>query len=171
MKTTRLMAALAAGVLLASLAAAPAVRAEEEKKKEEPKKEESKPEKTVDCEMKFNLKGWSAFYKTSKGEGTITCNNGQTASVDVKATGGGITFGTEEIADGTGRFSKVNDISELLGGYAQSEAHAGAGKGAGASAMTKGDVQLTLTGTGKGVSVGFAFGKFTITKKGAEKKD
>jgi hypothetical protein len=169
MKATRLMVALAACTLMASLAASVPLAAEE--KKEEPKKEESKPAKTVDCEMKFNLKGWSAFYKTSKGEGTITCNNGQTASVDVKATGGGITFGTEEIADGTGRFSKVNDISELLGSYAQSEAHAGAGKGAGASAMTKGDVQLTLAGTGKGVSVGFAFGKFTITKKGAEKKD
>lgn len=160
MKTTRLMAAMAAGTLLATLAMAPALRAEEEKKKEEPKKE-----KTVDCEMTFNLKGWSAFYKTSKGEGTIKCNNGQTAAVTVKGTGGGISFGTEEITDGTGRFSKVNDISELFGGYAESEAHAGAGKGAGASAMTKGEVQLTLAGTGKGVSIGFAFGKFTITKK------
>jgi hypothetical protein len=164
MKMTRLMAAMAAGTLLATLAMAPPLRAAEEKK-EEPKKEEKKPAGTVDCEMKFNLKGWSAFYKTSKGEGTIKCDNGQSAAVTVKGTGGGISFGTEEIADGTGRFSKVRDISELFGGYAQSEAHAGAGAAAGASAMTKGDVQLTLAGTGKGVSVGFAFGKFTITKK------
>jgi hypothetical protein len=65
---------------------------------------------------------------------------------------------------GKGRFSKVSSINELLGGYAQSEAHAGAGKSADAQALTKGDIQLTLVGTGKGVDVGFAFGKFTIEK-------
>ena len=29
----------------------------------------------VKCKMTFNLKGWSAFYKTSSGHGTITCDN------------------------------------------------------------------------------------------------
>ena len=41
--------------------------------------------------MTFNLKGWSAFYKTAKGDGTITCSNGQKARVKIKATGGGRT--------------------------------------------------------------------------------
>ena len=39
--------------------------------------------------MTFSMKGWSAFYKTSKGEGTITCDNGESAAVTLKLTGGG----------------------------------------------------------------------------------
>jgi hypothetical protein len=118
----------------------------------------------VDCKMTFNLKGWSAFYKTSSGDGTITCDNGQSLGVKIKATGGGITFGKSEIIGGTGKFTGARNIEELLGSYAQSEAHAGAGKSSAAQAMTKGEVSLTLTGTGRGVDIGFAFGKFTISK-------
>ena len=116
------------------------------------------------CRMTFNLKGWSAFYKTSKGDGTITCDNGESMKVKIKATGGGITFGKSEILDGNGKFSDAKNIQELLGAYAQSEAHAGAGKSTGAQALTKGEVSLALSGTGRGVDVGFAFGKFTIEK-------
>jgi hypothetical protein len=119
----------------------------------------------TECKMTFNLKGWSAFYKTSKGDGTITCSNGQSMKVRIKATGGGITFGKSEIVDGTGRFSGARNIGELLGSYVQSEAHAGAGKSSGAQALTKGEVSLTLVGTGRGVDIGFAFGKFTIGKQ------
>ena len=43
------------------------------------------------CRMTYSLKGWSAFYKTAKGEGSITCDNGQSMKVKVKASGGGIT--------------------------------------------------------------------------------
>jgi len=118
--------------------------------------------KLIDCEMKFDLKGWSAFYKTAKGNGTITCDNGQTARVALKTKGGGITFGKSEIIGGTGKFSGARSIDELFGSYAQSEAHAGAGKSAGVQAMTKGEVSLALKGTGRGVDLGFSFGKFTI---------
>ena len=118
----------------------------------------------VTCKMTFNLKGWSAFYKTAKGDGTITCDNGQKAKVTITAKGGGITFGKSEIIGGTGRFTRVSGIGELFGSYAQSEAHAGAGKSSDAQALTKGEVSLTLVGTGKGVDIGFAFGKFTIEK-------
>src|SRR5262245_3095935 len=90
----------------------------------------------VTCEMTFNLKGWSAFYKTAKGDGTISCDNGQKARVSIKATGGGITFGKSEIIGGTGRFTKVAGIGELFGSYVQSEAHAGAGKSSDAQALT-----------------------------------
>ena len=62
-------------------------------------------EKLVACRMTFNLKGWSAFYKTAQGDGTITCDNGQKAKVRIKAKGGGITFGKSEIVGGTGRFT------------------------------------------------------------------
>ncbi|HEV8376642.1 MAG TPA: hypothetical protein VGR38_10485 [Candidatus Polarisedimenticolia bacterium] len=116
------------------------------------------------CDMKFELKGWSAFYKTAKGTGTITCSNGQKASVNVKSTGGGITFGKSEILNGIGHFSGARNIEELFGSYVQSEAHVGAGKSSSAQAMTKGEVSLALKGTGRGVDLGFAFGKFTIEK-------
>lgn len=119
-------------------------------------------ETLVSCRMTFTLNSWSAFYKTSKGEGTITCDNGQSAKVTLRAKGGGITFGKSEIVGGTGTFSGARGISELLGSYVQSEAHAGAGKSAGAQALTKGEVSLALAGTGRGVDLGFAFGKFTI---------
>jgi hypothetical protein len=120
----------------------------------------------IDCEMKFSIKGWSAFYKTSKGDGTITCSNGATARVEIKATGGGITFGKSEIVDATGRFTGAKSIDELFGSYVQAEAHAGAGKSADAQALTKGEVSLSIAGTGRGVDVGFAFGKFTIKRAG-----
>ena len=165
MKTTRLMAALAAGVLLASLAAAPAVRAEEEKKKEEPKKEETKPEKTVDCEMKFNLKGWSAFYKTASGWGHVTCANGQSRRVALRMKGGGLTFGRSVIS-GRGDFSPIGDIREVYGNYANAEAHAGLVRSSAAQVVTKGPVSLALAGKGRGVDLGFAFGKLTIAPAG-----
>jgi hypothetical protein len=145
-------AALAAAVVIGIIA--PPARAEEGKGA------------LVDCQMKFNLKSWSAFYKTARGEGTITCSNGASASVGIKATGGGITFGKSEVVDGTGRFTGATSIEELFGSYVQAEAHAGAGRSADAQALTKGEVSLSLVGTGRGVDVGFAFGKFTIKRGG-----
>ena len=118
----------------------------------------------IKCRMTFDLKGWSAFYRTAKGTGTIRCENGQTAAVKIRVTGGGITFGKSEIIGGTGKFSGARSIEELFGSYVQSEAHAGAGKSAGAQAMTKGEISLALAGTGRGVDIGFAFGKFTIER-------
>ncbi len=118
----------------------------------------------VECRMTFNLSGWSVFYKTAKGNGTITCNNGQKANVRIRAKGGGITFGKSDIVGGTGKFTGARSINELFGSYAQSEAHAGAGKSADAQALTKGEVSLALAGTGRGIDIGFAFGKFTIER-------
>ena len=117
----------------------------------------------VECRMKFNLKGWSVFYKKANGNGVIDCDNGQTATVSLKIRGGGLTFGKSEIEDGTGNFSDVADISELFGAYAHAEAHAGASGSSSATVLTKGEVQLALAGTGKGWNLGVDFGKFTIT--------
>ncbi|MDX1582816.1 MAG: hypothetical protein R3338_04375 [Thermoanaerobaculia bacterium] len=116
------------------------------------------------CEMSFELSGWSLFYKTASGEGTIECDNGQTADVLLKSKGGGITFGKSRIEDGIGKFTEVDDISDLYGTYVQAEAHAGAAKSAKASAMTKGEVSLSLAGKGEGVDLGVAFGKFVIER-------
>ena len=70
--------------------------------------------------MKFTMSGWSAFYKRASGTGTVTCNNGQTASVKLEARGGGITAGKSTIEDGNGEFSNVKNIDEIFGSYANS---------------------------------------------------
>ena len=116
------------------------------------------------CTMKFRLEGWSAFYETSHGHGTISCDNGQSAGVAIETKGGGVTFGKSKIVNGNGTFSDVESISELFGKYANAGAHAGAGESRAAQAVTKGTVSLALTGEGEGVDLGFSFGKFTITK-------
>lgn len=119
----------------------------------------------VSCEMRFDMSGWSAFYKRSSGTGTISCNNGQTMNVSLEARGGGISFGKSTIENGVGEFSPVGDISELLGGYASAEAHAGAGGSAKGQVVTKGPVSLALSGTGRGVDIGVAFGSFIISAR------
>lgn len=117
----------------------------------------------VDCKLSFNMKGWSAFYKTASGSGTITCSNGQSMQVKLSARGGGLTVGKSSIEDGRGEFSAVANIDELLGSYVAAEAHAGAVKSAKAQVMTKGEVSLALSGTGRGWDLGIAFGKLTIS--------
>ena len=61
----------------------------------------------VSCSMTFQMKGWSVFYKTASGTGTIRCSNGQTAAVKLEAKGGGLTFGKSSIENGKGEFSGV----------------------------------------------------------------
>jgi hypothetical protein len=145
--TTRLMAGALIGIVAAAGGATRAQAAE------------------TKCEMMFSLKGWSAFYKTAKGEGTIKCDNGQTAAVTIKVTGGGITFGKTEMKDATGKFSAVAKLDDLLGSYGAAQAEAGAVKSAEAQALTKGEVSLAISGTGEGFSLGVSGAKFTITKK------
>ncbi|KAF1701250.1 hypothetical protein [Pseudoxanthomonas suwonensis] len=116
----------------------------------------------VDCKLRFNLEGWSVFYKTATGTGTITCDNGASRAVKITAKGGGLTFGKSKIENGVGEFSGVNSIADTLGTYATAEVHAGAAKSSKAQVMTKGEVSLALAGTGKGWDLGVAFGKFVI---------
>ena len=116
----------------------------------------------IDCQLSFSMSGWSVFYKTSSGEGTVSCDNGQRLAVRISAKGGGLSFGKSKIENGTGEFSGVRDIQDVLGTYATAEAHAGASKSTKAQAMTKGDVSLALAGKGSGWDVGVAFGKFVI---------
>ncbi len=122
----------------------------------------------VKCKMTFNLEGWSAFYKTAKGRGTITCDNGQSARVSLHTTGGGPTVGISKMANASGTFSEVGDIGELFGTYAVAEAHAGAVESSSAQVLTKGLVSLVLKGSGKGVDLGVNFGKFVIERRGTD---
>lgn len=120
---------------------------------------------TTMCRMDYTLKGWSIFYKASRGAATITCDNGQTATAKISAKGGGLTAGKSQVRDGHGKFSEVDDIKELFGTYAMATAAAGAGQSAEAQALTKGEISLALAGSGTGIELGVSFGKFTITRR------
>ena len=144
-----------ATLVLAAASFLPAVRAEDKR--------------LLDCSMEFSLKGWSAFYKTSKGEGTVKCSDGQTLTVAIKTDGGGITFGKSDVKNGTGKFSGITKIEDTLGSYAYAGADAGAVKSSAAQVLTKGEVSLSLAGTGDGWNLGVDVGKFTISKFAAKK--
>jgi hypothetical protein len=118
----------------------------------------------LDCKLKFSLSTWSAIYKHSEGNGTVTCENGKSMRVSIVAKGAGLTVGKSHIDGGTGRFSDIHRISDVLGSYAQGEAHAGVVKSGTAQILTKGDVSLALAGNGEGVDLGVDIGKFTLTR-------
>lgn len=120
---------------------------------------------SVRCQMSFKMAGWSVFYKTATGTGTVKCSNGQSARVKLDSKGGGLTVGKSEIENGRGNFSPVRDISELFGAYVAAEAHAGAVKSVKAQAMTKGEVSLALAGNGRGFDLGIAFGSLRIERQ------
>ena len=119
---------------------------------------------SLDCTMKFNLSGWSAIYKHAEGEGTVRCANGDTLRVRIEAKGGGLTVGKSHIDDGTGKFTDVHRIEDVLGTYAQGDASVGAGKAGTAQVLTKGTVSLALAGAGEGVGLGISVGGFTISR-------
>jgi hypothetical protein len=118
----------------------------------------------TDCELRFNLSGWSAIYKHAEGSGTITCDNGKTFNVYIVAVGGGLTVGKYRINNGKGKFAEVTNTDQLFGSYAQAEAQAGVIKSGTAQVLTKGTSTLALSGAGEGVDLGISFGKFTITR-------
>ena len=117
------------------------------------------------CRLNFTMSGWSAFYKTSSGDGTVSCNNGERLNVRISAKGGGISFGKTQIDDGVGVFSDVYNIRDVIGGYATPAGHAGAGPSVKAQGVTKGPISLALTGKGRGWDIGIAFGSFVISER------
>ncbi|MGH8163738.1 MAG: hypothetical protein ACREP1_05325 [Rhodanobacteraceae bacterium] len=120
----------------------------------------------LECKMHFTMSGWSAIIKRAEGHGTVTCGNGESMAVNLRVVGGGLTAGKWQINDGTGTFTDVYSISDVLGNYAQGEANAAAGKAATAQVLTKGPVSLALAGVGQGVSLGISGSKFTISRAG-----
>ena len=118
------------------------------------------------CTLSYNMSGGGAFYKRSTGDGTITCDNGQTLAINIESRGGGLTFGKSKIEDGIGKFTPVNDIQDLIGGYATAEANAGVSDNASkAQVVTKGSISLALSGKGTGRTLGVSFGSFIITAR------
>lgn len=126
-------------------------------------------EAELDCKLKFSLTGWSLIYKHAEGTGTVRCENGQTMAVKIEAKGGGLTVGKSHIDNGTGRFTDVHRIEDILGTYAQGDASAGALKSGTAQVLTKGTVSLALAGAGEGVELGVSVGGFTISRAGEAK--
>jgi len=145
------MQLLAAAASMALLAALPAGSAQ--------------AQADLDCQLRFSMSGWSIFYKTASGNGTVTCSNGQSMAVRIETRGGGLSIGKSRIENGTGSFSGVRSIRDVLGGYATAEAHAGAVRSAKAQVVTKGPVSLALAGTGDGWDLGVAFGSFVISER------
>lgn len=120
----------------------------------------------LECKMHFTMKGWSAIIKKARGHGKVTCSNGESMPVNLEMVGGGLTAGKWQIDDGTGTFTDVHHISEVLGSYAQGEATAAAGKAGTAQVLTKGTVSLALAGVGQGIDLGLSGAKFTISRAG-----
>jgi len=116
----------------------------------------------LECTLHFSLSGWSAIYSTAHGSGTVTCQDGSSLPVVISAKGGGLTAGRSHIDDGTGHFSHVHSIREVLGRYAQGEAQAGMVHSATAQVLTKGTVSLALAGKGEGIDLGISLGEFTL---------
>lgn len=119
----------------------------------------------IDCELRFNLSGWSIFYKTATGNGTITCDNGASIPVKIRAKGGGLTVGKSTVSDGRGKFTGAYSLNDLIGTYGGAEVHAGASRSSNAQVVTKGDISLALAGTGRGWDLGVGFGKFVIERR------
>lgn len=119
----------------------------------------------IDCEMTFDLSGWSVFYKTASGQGTITCDNGATIPVSIRAKGGGLTVGKSNVINGRGKFTGAYSLNDLIGTYGGAEVHAGAVRSSNAQVVTKGDISLALAGTGRGWDIGIGFGKFVIKRR------
>jgi hypothetical protein len=121
-------------------------------------------EANLDCKLKFSLTGWSLVYKRAEGSGVVTCENGKSLPVKITANGGGLTVGKTHIDNGTGKFTDVHRIEDVLGTYAQGDASIAAGKAGTAQVLTKGNVSLALAGAGEGVDIGVSFGGFTIER-------
>lgn len=114
------------------------------------------------CKLQYSLKGWSFIYSEYRGTGSVTCQNGQSARVNIITRGGGLTLGKSEIINGKGKFSDVKNIGEIFGTYVAVNGHAGATKSVEGQAMTKGEVSLALSGKGRGFDLGIGLSAFTI---------
>ena len=121
--------------------------------------------RNLDCKLKFSLDSWSVIYKHADGAGEIFCEGMPPMPVRISARGAGLTVGKSHIEHGTGEFTDVRMMEDVLGDYAQAEAHAGAVKSGQAAVLTKGEVSLALAGHGEGIDLGVDVTKFTIKRR------
>lgn len=122
------------------------------------------PKGNVNCTMQFELRSWAAFYKSGKGDGKISCDNGKKADIFIRTHGGGVQFGKFNIANGSGKFTPVKSIDELFGKYASVGGEGAAVKARIGQSLSKDDITLDIKGTGTGGGFGFDFGSFRISR-------
>lgn len=122
-------------------------------------------ERELSCTLEFSTQEWSALYASTVGEGTVACSDGASLPVAIRANGIGITAGKWKIVQGTGRFTRVADIDDVLGHYVALSGDVGVVKTGTARVLTKGKVSLALTGTGEGFDLGVAIGDFRIGRR------
>jgi hypothetical protein len=120
------------------------------------------PRPDLSCSLHFSLSGWSALISRAQGTGTVTCADGSSLPVVITAKGGGLTAGRSHIDDGTGRFTHVHRIDDVLGRYVEGGAEAGVVHSGTAQVLTKGPVSLALAGRGEGIDLGVSVGEFTL---------
>jgi len=117
----------------------------------------------LECKMHFTLKSWSLIFKHVSGKGVVSCTNGQTLKVKLDSNGAGLSAGSSKIKDGTGGFTDLHAITDVLGTYAQAGAQTII-KSGNAQVLTKGSVSLALAGVGEGVELGITLGELTISE-------
>ena len=119
---------------------------------------------TTICKLEFGMRGWSKHFEQSTGRGTITCDNGQHATVAVIGYGADLRDGAGAFTDGTGTFSAVLDISVVIGSYAlPPAARVGGARPLGVGgAMTTGQATITFPLTGPTSHIPATFGRLSI---------
>lgn len=125
-------------------------------------------DRDLSCSLKFTSKEWSALYASAVGEGTVACQDGSSMPVAITAKGIGVTAGKWKITEGTGKFTHVAKIDDVLGSYLAVSGDVGVHKAGTARVLTKGKVSLALAGKGEGFDVGIAISDFKISKPAAK---
>lgn len=124
----------------------------------------SAADRELSCKLDFTANQWSVVYQHGEGAGTVTCKDGTRMPVRIVAKGIGLTAGKWKIDHGTGRFSRVQKIDDVLGHYASLSGNVGLVKTGDVQVATKGRVSLALAGHGEGVNIGVAINEFDIEK-------
>jgi len=104
--------------------------------------------RTIDCTLRFQLSGWSAIYDRVDGTGIVVCTDGTSMPVFVQAQGAGLTAGRSKITVGTGEFTGVRQIGDVMGTYAPGDWIVDVVQSAEAKLLSNGKVSLGLTGKG-----------------------
>ena len=118
----------------------------------------------LECRMHFDLSSWSLIYKHASGEGKVTCADGSTMNVKIRANGGGLTVGKSTVKDGVANFTDLESIADVPGTYVAADATAGVPKSGTVQVMTKSNASMALSGAGKGFGLGVSIGGMTLEK-------
>jgi hypothetical protein len=108
----------------------------------------------LNCKLDFSLSAPSPIYKHSAGSGFVICQNGKPMRVSIAASGSGSTMIKPRVERGTGLFTNVHQMSDVLGSYAAAAANPGAVKSETTQVLSNGDVSLALAGGYEGVGLG-----------------